>query len=192
MLGLRAGWRRPTASVLTYGGEVVAAHRLGDGWARRRRTGEAEVGDDEDTATTVARGSGRRGRGRSASIVLCARHSGRQSSGKRSGRTTTAHWAETSSGRWSGPRRGGGLGVAGRRRGALGAAVRSSRSGRRGARDDGGEEDRRRRRLSVGKGGEEEGELYRGGWPFVPGCGSTRDKRCFWAGRENSQPTAHL
>ena len=47
MLGLRAGWRRPTASVLTYGDEVVAAHRLGDGWARRRRTGEAEVGDDE-------------------------------------------------------------------------------------------------------------------------------------------------
>ena len=25
----------------------MAAHRLGDGWARRRRTGEAEVGDDE-------------------------------------------------------------------------------------------------------------------------------------------------
>ena len=39
MLGLRAGWWRPTASVLTYGGEVVAAHRLGDGWARGRRTG---------------------------------------------------------------------------------------------------------------------------------------------------------
>ena len=33
--------------MLTYGGEVVAAHRLGDGWARRRRTGEAKVGDDE-------------------------------------------------------------------------------------------------------------------------------------------------
>ena len=33
--------------MLTYGGEVVAAHRRGDGWARRRRTGEAEVGDDE-------------------------------------------------------------------------------------------------------------------------------------------------
>ena len=28
--------------------------------------------------------------------------------------------------------------------------------------------------------------------PFVPGRGSTRDKRCFWAGRENSQPAAHL
>ena len=27
---------------------------------------------------------------------------------------------------------------------------------------------------------------------FVPGRGSTRDKRCFWAGRENSQPAAHL
>ena len=33
--------------MLTYGGEVVAAHRRGDGWARRRRMGEAEVGDDE-------------------------------------------------------------------------------------------------------------------------------------------------
>ena len=28
--------------------------------------------------------------------------------------------------------------------------------------------------------------------PFVPGCGFTRDKRGFWAGRENSQPAAHL
>ena len=28
--------------------------------------------------------------------------------------------------------------------------------------------------------------------PFVPGRGSTRDKRYFWAGRENSQPAAHL
>ena len=44
---MRAGWRLPTVGVLTYGGEVVAAHRRGDGWARRRRTGEAEVGDDE-------------------------------------------------------------------------------------------------------------------------------------------------
>ena len=41
------GWQRPKAGVLTYSGEVVAAHRLGDGWARRRCTGEAEVGDDE-------------------------------------------------------------------------------------------------------------------------------------------------
>ena len=28
--------------------------------------------------------------------------------------------------------------------------------------------------------------------PFVPGGDFTRDKRCFWAGRENSQPAAHL
>jgi hypothetical protein len=28
--------------------------------------------------------------------------------------------------------------------------------------------------------------------PFVPGGGFTRDKRGFWAGRENSQPAAHL
>ena len=28
--------------------------------------------------------------------------------------------------------------------------------------------------------------------PFVPGRGFTRDKRGFWAGRENSQPAAHL
>jgi len=27
---------------------------------------------------------------------------------------------------------------------------------------------------------------------FVPGGGFTRDKRCFLAGRENSQPAAHL
>ena len=27
---------------------------------------------------------------------------------------------------------------------------------------------------------------------FCPGRGSTPDKRCFWAGRENSQPAAHL
>ena len=31
------------------------------------------------------------------------------------------------------------------------------------------------------------------GWsPFVPGRGSSWDKRCFWAGRENSQLAAHL
>ena len=65
MQGLRAWWRRPTAGVLTYGGEVVAAHRLGDGWARRRRTGEAEVGDDEaaqrvDPLGAVLREAGRR------------------------------------------------------------------------------------------------------------------------------------
>ena len=28
--------------------------------------------------------------------------------------------------------------------------------------------------------------------PFVSGRGFTRDKRGFWAGRENSQPAAHL
>ena len=28
--------------------------------------------------------------------------------------------------------------------------------------------------------------------PFVPGEATTRDKRCFWAGRENSLPAAHL
>ena len=28
--------------------------------------------------------------------------------------------------------------------------------------------------------------------PFVPGGGFTRDKSGFWAGRENSQPAAHL
>ena len=142
MLGLRAGWRRPTAGVLTYSGEVAVVHRRGDGWARRWRTGEAEVGDDEAAQRVDPLG------GVLGEAVLWAG----KSSGRRSGRTTAAHWAGTSSGRWSGPRRGGGLGVlagrcgvAGRRRGALGAAVRSSRSGRRGAWDDGGEEDRRRR-----------------------------------------------
>ena len=37
----------------------------------------------------------------------------------------------------------------------------------------------------------EGGRKYMGG-PFVPGGGFTRDKRGFWAGRENSQPAAHL
>ena len=190
---------------------MAAAHsrrahvrRQGRGGAQ---LGSAEVGDDKAAQRVdplgVALGE----------AVLWAG----KSFGRCSGRTTAAHWAGKSSGRWSGPRRSGSLGVAGRRRGALGAAVRSSRSGRRGARDGGGEEDRRRRRLSVGKGGE--GKKYMGGpfvtggattrdkrppllsWvkpppgtkgPFVPGRGSTGDKRCFWAGRENSQPAAHL
>ena len=59
------------------------------------------------------------------------------------------------------------------------------------------------RRLSVGKGGEE--KKYMGWGAFVPGGATTRDKRAFcpgsWlhpgqkvflAGRENSQPAAHL
>ena len=110
---MRAGWRLPTAGVLTYGGEVVATHRRSDGWARRRRTGEAEVGDDEAAQRVDPLGAAL------GEAVLWAG----KSSGRRSGRTTAAHWAGTSSGQWSGPRRGGGLGVAGRRRGALGPAA---------------------------------------------------------------------
>ena len=83
MLGLRAGWRWPTASMLTYDGEVVAAHRLGDGWARRRRTGEAEVGDDEAAQRVDPLGAAL------GEAVLWAG----KSSGRRSGRTTAAHWA---------------------------------------------------------------------------------------------------
>ena len=100
MLGLRAGWRRPTASVLTYGGEVVAAHRLGDGWARRRRTGEAEVGDDEAVQRVdplgAALGEAVLWAGKSSGRHLgrtAAAHWAGKSSGRRSGRTTAAHWA---------------------------------------------------------------------------------------------------
>ena len=42
--------------------------------------------------------------------------------------------------------------------------------------------------LGKGEGGRK--EIY--GGPFVPGEATTRDKRGFWAGRENSQPAAHL
>ena len=85
--------------MLTYGGEVVAAHRLGDGWARRRRTGEAEVGDDEDAATTAARGSGRRPGTRPQRVDPLGAALGEavlwvgKSSGRCSGRTTAVHWA---------------------------------------------------------------------------------------------------
>ena len=83
MLGLRAGWRLPTAGVLTYGGEVVAAHRRGDSCARRRRTGDAEVGDDEAAQCIDPLG-----------VVLgeAVLWAG-MSSVRRSGRTTAAHWA---------------------------------------------------------------------------------------------------
>ena len=80
---MRAGWRLPTAGVLTYGGEVVAAHWRGDSWARRRRTGEAEVGDDEAAQHVDPLGAVL------GEAVLWAG----KSSGRRSGRTTAAHWA---------------------------------------------------------------------------------------------------
>ena len=93
------------------------------------------------------------------------------------------------------------LGDVGSRGGALGGDVDGG--GARGARavggaggTDGGREEGRRR---------EEARKYMGGGllsrvnpppgtkgPFVPGGGFTRDKRGFWAGRENSQPAAHL
>ena len=101
----------------------MAAHRLGDGWARRRRTGDAEVGDDEAAQRVDPLGAAL------GEAVLWAG----KSSGRRSGRTTAAHWAGTSSGRWSGPRRGGGLGVLAGRRGA--AARRAGERRAREARD---------------------------------------------------------
>ena len=77
---------------------------------------------------------------------------------------------------------------------------------------------RSRKPPSVGKGGRKKGDIGVGafcpGWshdpgqkallprvvdspgtkgpPFVPGESTTRDKRYFWADRENSQPAAHL
>ena len=80
---MRAGWRRPTAGVLTYGGEVAVAHWRGDGWPRRRRTGEAEIGDDEAAQRADPLGAAL------GEAVLWAG----KSSGRRSGRTTVAHWA---------------------------------------------------------------------------------------------------
>ena len=78
--------------MLTYGGEVVATHRRSDGWARRRRTGEAEVGDDEAAQRVDPLGAAL------GEAVLWAG----KSSGQRSGRTTAAHWAGKSSGLRSG------------------------------------------------------------------------------------------
>ena len=62
------------------------------------------------------------------------------------------------------------------------AAVLGSRGG--GSRTGADEKPSVRRRAK------EEGNIW--GGPFVPGRGFTRDKRGFWAARENSQPAAHL
>ena len=67
--------------MLTYGGKVAAAHRRGDSWARRWRTGEAEVGDDEAAQRVDPLGAAL------GEAVLWAG----KSSGRRSGRTTAAH-----------------------------------------------------------------------------------------------------
>ena len=61
------------------------------------------------------------------------------------------------------------------------AAVLGSRGG--GSRTGADEKPSVRRRAK------EEGNIW---GPFVPGEATTRDKRGFWAGRENSQPAAHL
>ena len=62
-------------------------------------------------------------------------------------------------------------------------------------RDDGAPAEIKRKSRSVGGTGARKKESYMGGGafvpggatiPFVPGGGITRDKRCFWAGRENS------
>ena len=68
---------------------------------------------------------------------------------------------------------------------------------------DGGGKGRRSRTDSVGGRRRKKGDILgsllsrvkprpRTKDPFIPGGGSTRDKRCFWAGRENSHPAAHL
>ena len=92
------------------------------------------------------------------------------------------------------------LGDVGSRGGALGGDVDGG--GARGARavggsrgtDGGREEGRRREEGNIwGRGPFVPGEsTTRDKSPFVPGGGFTRDKRGFWAGRENSQPAAHL
>ena len=69
--------------MLMYGGEVAAAHRRSDGWARRWRTGEAEVGDDEAAQRIDPLG---------AVLEEAVLWAGK-SSGRRSGRATVVHWA---------------------------------------------------------------------------------------------------
>ena len=68
------------------------------------------------------------------------------------------------------------------------AAVLGSRGG--GSRPDGAAAPGADEKPSVRGRAKEEGNIW--GGPFVPGGGFTRDKRGFWAGRENSQPAAHL
>ena len=51
---------------------------------------------------------------------------------------------------------------------------------------------RRHQKKQVFGGRAKEGGRKYMGRPFVPGEATTRDKRGFWAGRENSQPVAHL
>ena len=82
------------------------------------------------------------------------------------------------------------------------AAVLGSRGG--GSRPDGAAAPGADEKPSVRGRAKEEGNIWGGGLlsrvkpppgtkgPFVPGRGFTRDKRGFWAGRENSQPAAHL
>ena len=156
MQGLRAGWRRPTTGMLTYGGEVVAAHRLGGGARARRRSGTTRL--------------------RSTSI-LWARRLGTRSSGRGSppggGR---GHDVAAVSGL-----RGGGAELSGRRCGALGrgGAELGTTAARR---IDGAEVAKCWKR---GRGEEiYGGDLLsrvepRPGTkePFVPGGGFTRDKR---------------
>ena len=92
------------------------------------------------------------------------------------------------------------LGDVGSRGGALGGDVDGG--GARGARAVGGAGERTAGGRK-GEGGRKLGNIWGGllsrvkpppgtKGPFVPGGGFTRDKRGFWAGRENSQPAAHL
>ena len=92
------------------------------------------------------------------------------------------------------------LGDVGSRGGALGGDVDGG--GARGARAVGGAGERTAGGRK-GEGGRKLGNIWGGllsrvkpppgtKGAFVPGGGFTRDKRGFWAGRENSQPAAHL
>ena len=167
--------------MLTYGGEVVSAHRRGDSWARWRRTCEAQVGDDKAAQRVdplgVALGEAVLWAGKSfgrCSGRTTAAHWAGKSSGRCSGRTTAAHWAGTSYGWWSGPRHGGGLGVLAAARSSRGGGVELSVGAARssGRWRQGGST--AQKWLSVGKGGE--GKKYMGG-PFVPCGATTRDKK---------------
>ena len=124
-------------------------------------------------------------------------HSGGGALGRDGGRRRRSGTAELGTYGATGRRSSGG---GGRRRSGTAAAASRRRGGSRGRRRRDADQENHQ---VLGK-WEEEGR-YRGGGllarvepplgtkgTFVLGRGSTRDKRCFWAGRENSQPAAHL
>ena len=139
-------------------------------------TNSRSVKEQKNTHTTGRRRGGVQWR---PPTRACARSGGR---GRRSqGRRRSVTWARAA-----------GLWAATSTAAVLGEL---ERWGEQGERTAGGRKGEGGRKLGNIWGG---GLLSRGKPPpgtkssFVPGGGFTRDKRGFWAGRENSQPAAHL